>query len=133
MDQPAQPPATIDAYIAAAPVPVQPLLEALRGTIRAAAPGAVEAISYAMPTFKLQGNLVHFAAFQGHIGLYPTPSAVRADDPEVAPYIAGKGTLRFPLDEPLPLALIDRIVRQRVAENLEKAAARKRKKKAGPA
>ena len=120
---------SIDAYIATFPPETQAILEDIRATIRAAAPDAVEKISYQMPTFALEGNLVHFAAFKNHIGFYPTPSGTEAFKEEIARYRAGKGSIQFPLDEPMPLDLITRIVKMRVAENLEKAAQKARKKK----
>jgi uncharacterized protein YdhG (YjbR/CyaY superfamily) len=114
-------PATIDAYISRFPPDIQAILEEIRRTIRAAAPDADEAISYQMPTFRLHGNLVHFAAFKRHIGFYPP---VRDDArlvKAVAPYAGEKGNLRFPLDQPIPYPLIERIVRLRVRQNLAKA------------
>ena len=97
------------------------MLEDLRRTIRAAAPRAEEKISYRMPAFYLQGNLVYFAVFKNHIGFYPTSSGVEAFARELASYDVSKGTVRFPLDRPLPLKLIARIVRFRAAENLKRA------------
>jgi uncharacterized protein YdhG (YjbR/CyaY superfamily) len=120
--------ASIDEYIATFPPEIQAILEEIRATIRAAAPDAVEKISYQMPTFVLEGNLVHFAAFKNHIGFYPTPSGVEAFKEEIARYQAGKGSIQFPLDEPMPLDLIARIVKLRVAENLEKAAQKAKRK-----
>jgi uncharacterized protein YdhG (YjbR/CyaY superfamily) len=111
----------IDEYIAAFPPEVQATLQELRATIRAAAPEASEKISYQMPTFFLQGNLVHFAAYKHHIGFYPTPSGIEAFAQELAAYPLSKGAVRFPIDQPLPLELIRRIVAFRVAENLERA------------
>jgi len=107
---------TIDTYIAQFPGEVQALLQQLRKAIRAAAPGAEEAIRYGMPTFRLNGNLVHFAAYAKHIGFYPTPSAISAFQNELAPYASSKGAVQFPLDRPLPLALVRRMVRFRVRE-----------------
>lgn len=118
----------IDAYIAAFPDPVQQKLREMRTTIRKAAPGAEEAISYAIPTFKLKGNLVHFAAFKTHIGFYPAPRGIDAFKDELAKYGGGKGTVQFPLDEPLPLSLITRIVKFRVKDNLRLAEARAKKR-----
>jgi uncharacterized protein YdhG (YjbR/CyaY superfamily) len=117
----------IDEYIAGFPEDVQVLLEQIRATIRDAAPDATEAISYAMPTFKLNGNLVHFAAFKNHIGLYPTPSALDKFKEELSTYEGSKGAVRFPLDKPMPLALITEIVKFRVNENMEKAEAKANK------
>lgn len=117
---------SIDAYIATFPEDVREKLEVMRATIRAAAPDAQEKISYQIPTFTLKGNLVHFAAFKNHIGFYPTGSAREAFHDELSAYAGAKGTVRFPMDEPLPLDLISRIVRFRVAANLAKAAAKSR-------
>lgn len=116
--------ATIDDYIAGFPRPVQRLLQQVRATIRKAAPDASEAIKYRIPTFVLHGNLIHFAAFQAHVGLYPAPYDVPQFAAAMARYGSGKATLRFPFDEPLPLALIRRIVAFRVAERRRKLAAR---------
>ena len=112
---------SIDEYIATFPAIVQEKLEQMRTTIRAAAPDAVEKISYQMPTFTLKGNLVHFAAHPKHIGFYPTPSGIEAFKDELSFYKGAKGSVQFPLDEPLPLDLVRRIVEFRVAENLGKA------------
>lgn len=109
-------PATITAYIAMAPAAVRPALRRLRDTIAKAAPEAEEAIRYRMPTFIWHGNLVHFAVFDRHIGFYPTPSAIVRFVKELAAYPTSKGAVQFPLDEPLPLPLVDRIVRFRIAE-----------------
>jgi uncharacterized protein YdhG (YjbR/CyaY superfamily) len=113
--------ATIDEYIALFPEDIQKKLRELRATIRVSAPGATEKISYQMPTFFLKGNLVHFAAFKNHIGFYPAPRGIEAFKEELAIYAGSKGTVRFPLDQPLPLDLISKIVKFRVAENLKKA------------
>lgn len=110
---------TIDQYIAMFPKDVQEKLEAVRATIHAAAPEAKEKISYQIPTFTLHGNLVHFAAFKNHIGFYPTGRGVEAFKEELGSYAVTKGTVRFPLSEPLPLDLIARIVRLRVSQNQE--------------
>ena len=112
---------SIDDYIAGFPDETRKTLEGLRSAIRAAAPGAEEKISYQMPSFDLGGNLVYFAAFKSHIGFYPTSSGIEAFRRELSSYEVSKGTVRFPLDKPLPLKLISRIVKFRVAENLEKA------------
>jgi len=110
---------TIDEYIEAFSEDVQAILRKMRQTIRDAAPGAVEAISYQMPTFKLNGrNLVHFAAFKSHIGFYPIPSGIEAFKEELSPYKQGKGSVQLPLDEPIPYDLVERIVKYRVKENL---------------
>jgi uncharacterized protein YdhG (YjbR/CyaY superfamily) len=121
---------TIDEYIAACPEDVQATLQAVRATIRAAAPEAEERISYAMPAFALNGNLVYFAALKHHIGFYPTPSGIEAFQQETAAYVSTKGALRFPIDQPLPLDLITKIVRFRVAENLARAKAKTNKSNA---
>ncbi len=114
--------ASIDAYIAAAPPDRRPLLEQLRAAIRAAAPEAEETISYGMPVFVQHGTLVYFAVLKNHIGFYPTASGIAAFQEEMAAYAGTKGAVRFPLDHPLPLDLIQRIVRFRVAENRRQAA-----------
>ena len=112
---------TIDEYIATFPADVQAILQKIRATIRACAPDATEAISSHMPTFKLNGNLVHFAAFKNHIGFYPVPSGIEKFKKELARYPQGKGSVQFPLDQPIPYALIEKIVKFRVKENLAKA------------
>ena len=117
-------PPTIDAYIAGYPEEVQAILQEIRRTIHETAPEATEAISYGMPTFKLHGNLVHFGAFKSHIGFYPVPSGMEAFQEELAAYKQGKGSVQFPLDKPMPLDLIRRIVEFRVQENKAKAASR---------
>lgn len=117
---------TIDGYIAMSPPGVRGILEELRRTINEAAPGAVEAISYGMPAFKLNGNLVYFAAFKTHIGFYPTSSGISRFRKELSRYDTSKGTVRFPLGEPIPLDLVRRIVAFRVKENSERSTARKR-------
>src|SRR5271157_692547 len=109
---------TIDEYIANCPKEVQTKLKDLRATIKASAPDATEKISYQIPTFYLKGNLVHFAAFKNHIGFYPTSSGTQAFKKELSIYDGAKGTLRFPIDKPLPLKLISKIVKFRAAENL---------------
>jgi uncharacterized protein YdhG (YjbR/CyaY superfamily) len=122
---------SIDDYIASFPPEIQKILEELRATIKAAAPEAQEKISYQMPTFTFHGNLVYFAAHKNHIGFYPGTfvSVLQAFNNEISSYIDGKGTLKFPLDKPLPLELISKIVKFRVAENLKKAEIKSRKKK----
>jgi len=112
---------TVSEYIQSFPKDVQSLLEKMRQTIQKAAPGAVEAISYQMPTFKLNGkNLVHFAAFKSHIGFYPIPSGIEAFKKELVPYKQGKGSAQFPFDKPIPYGLVKKIVAFRVKENLKK-------------
>lgn len=123
-DQPT--PTTIDEYIAGFSPEIQAILQEIRAVIRAAAPAAEEAISYQMPTFRLKGNLVHFAAFKEHIGFYPTPSGTEHFQQALAAYKGGKGSVRFPLEQPIPYDLIREIVEFRVAENLAKAAAKKK-------
>ncbi len=119
---------SIDEYIAAFPEHIQALLQQVRATVHTAAPDAEEAISYGMPTFKLKGNLVHFAAFKKHIGFYPVPSGIEAFKQELAAYKGAKGSVQFPIDKPLPLDLISRIVTFRVAENLKAAGTKSGKK-----
>jgi uncharacterized protein YdhG (YjbR/CyaY superfamily) len=118
----------IDEYIADFPKDVQKLLQQLRSTIKKAAPNAEEKIAYGIPTFTLNGNLVHFGAYKTHIGFYPAPSGLEAFEKELAPYVTGKGTAQFPLDKPLPLDLITEIVKFRVMKNLEKPVAKREKK-----
>ena len=117
---------SIDEYIGTFPQEIQILLEQVRTTIKQAAPEAEEAIKYAMPTFVLNGNLVHFAAFKNHIGFYPVPSGIEAFKKELSVYKGAKGSVQFPLDEPMPLKLISEIVKFRVNENLLKAKAKRR-------
>ena len=121
MDQDASKVHTIDEYIATCPEHVQKILQELRAVIKAAAPEAEEKFSYQMPTFALHGNLVHFAAHKSHIGFYPTPSGIEAFKEELAVYKGAKGSVQFPINQPLPWDLIGRIVRFRVAENLSHA------------
>ena len=118
---------TVDEYIASFPEGAQAKLRELRAVIRAAAPEAEEKISYQMPTFYLKGNLVYFAAWKKHIGFYAIPSANEAFKDELSAYTVLKGAVQFPLDQPLPVDLITRMVRFRVAENLAKAEAKARK------
>lgn len=120
-------PKNIDDYIAGHPNEVQELLEKIRVTIRKAAPGAKEIISYQMPAFHLKGNLVYFAAFKKHIGFYPTASEVEKFKKPLAAYDGSKGTVRFPYDQPVPFGLITKIVQFRVRENLSKAALKKKR------
>lgn len=114
-------PKDIDEYIARYPEDIQEILEKIRMTIREAAPEADERISYQMPTFALEGNLVHFAAYKNHIGFYPTPSGIEEFEEELSRYVGGKGSVKFPLDKPIPYDLITKIVRFRVNENLQRA------------
>jgi len=115
------PPATVDEYIARCPAEVQPILQKIRAAIKESAPGAVEKISYDIPGFYLNGRLVWFAAFKRHIGFYPRGSAVEAFATELSPYKHNKATVQFPLDQPIPYALIRKIVKFRVKENLKKS------------
>jgi uncharacterized protein YdhG (YjbR/CyaY superfamily) len=113
-------PGNIDEYIANFPENIQEKLKNIRRIIEEAAPQAQEAISYGMPAFKLNGNLVYFAAFKDHIGFFPTSSGVRAFKKELSPYGTSKGTIRFPLEKPIPFELIKKIVEFRVNEALSK-------------
>ena len=117
-------PKNIDEYISAFPNDVQAILRKIRSTIRKAAPDAEETISYQIPTFDLKGNLVHFAAFKTHIGFYPTPTGIEKFKDELSVYEGAKGSVRFPLDKPIPFDLIGRIVKFRVKENSKRVAAR---------
>lgn len=121
-------PATIDEYIAGFPKDVQEILQKIRMTIRKAAPEAQETIKYKMPTFTLKGNLIHFAVNKKHIGLYPVPSGDEEFNRELAAYTAEKSTVRFPLDKPIPYDLISKIVFYLVKDNLERAAAKEKKR-----
>jgi uncharacterized protein YdhG (YjbR/CyaY superfamily) len=116
----------IDDYIASFPKDLQIILEQMRTIIRKAAPKAEEVISYAMPAFKLNSVLVYFAGYKNHIGLYPMPSAIIAFKKELSIYKSSKGAVQFPLDKPLPSALITKMVKYRIAENLQKAKAKKK-------
>jgi len=112
--------ANVDAYIKAFPIPAQKALRALRATVRKAAPGADEVISYGMPAYKQHGVIAYFGAHTGHIGFYPTSSAIAAFAKDLTRYTWSKGTVRFPLDRPIPHALVARMVRYRVKENEQK-------------
>jgi uncharacterized protein YdhG (YjbR/CyaY superfamily) len=120
-------PADIDAYIARFPEEVRAILQKIRETIRRAAPEAEEAIAYQMPTFRLNGNLVHFAAFEHHIGFYPTPSGISTFSEKLSGYKSAKGSAQFPLDRPIPYDLIAEITAFRAGENDKNAAARKKR------
>jgi uncharacterized protein YdhG (YjbR/CyaY superfamily) len=109
-------PKDIDAYIAEFPGAVAKHLSEVRATIRRAAPDAIETIKYGIPTYVQGENLVHFAAFKNHVGFYPTPSAIAAFSQELSRYQSAKGSVQFPLDEPMPVKLIGQIVRFRVKE-----------------
>lgn len=120
-------PQTIDEYIAGFPNELQKILKKIRTTIRKAAPTAEEKISYQIPTFTLNGKyLIYFAAWKKHVALYPAPRAHEKFKDELAAYEGGKGTVKFPLDRPIPFGLISRIVKFKVKETLEKAKAKKR-------
>ena len=121
-------PTGIDEYIADFPKDIQVILKKIRTTIRKAAPNAEEAIKYQMPTFVLEGNLVHFAAFKNHIGFYPVPTGIEKFKKELSVYKGAKGSVQFPLDQPIPYELIGKIVKFRVKENLEKAEVKGKKK-----
>lgn len=122
---PAPKPTTIDAYIAAFDAPVREALEAVRAAARAAAPDATEAIAYGIPTLRLGGNLIHFAGYARHVGLYPGPSGIAAFADELAAYKQGRGSVQLPLDAPMPLDLVRRITAFRAAA--ARAAAPRRK------
>ena len=111
---------TIDEYVKGFPPEIQKKLEEIRSTVKMIAPAAEEKISYQMPTFYLNGNLVHFAAFKNHIGFYPAPSGIDAFKDELSKYKGAKGSVQFPIDQPLPMELIRKIVEFRVEENLKK-------------
>ena len=119
----------IDEYIADFPVAVQPLLQKLRTTIRKAAPQAEEAIKYQMPTFVLNGNLIHFAGYKNHIGLYPGSKPIEEFKDDLIKYRVSKGTVQFPLDKPIPVGLVGKITKFCVKRNLERAAAKAKKKR----
>ena len=118
---------TVDEYLSSQPANTKSLLKELRKTIKKAAPEAEEVISYNMPAFKLNGVLVWYAAYREHIGFYPKPSALVAFVKELSPYEGSKGTVRFSIDQPLPLGLVSKIVKFRVKENLQKAKAKMKK------
>jgi uncharacterized protein YdhG (YjbR/CyaY superfamily) len=122
-------PSNIDEYMAGLPENIQKILEELRSTIRKAAPAAEETINYGIPTFTLNGNLVHFAAFKNHIGFYPAPSGIEAFKKELSVYDGAKGSVQFPIKDKLPLALITKIVKFRVKENIERAKEKTKSKK----
>jgi uncharacterized protein YdhG (YjbR/CyaY superfamily) len=113
---------SIDEYIAGFPLEAQRVLEEVRALIKSCAPEATETISYAIPTFDLNGrHLVHFAGYERHVGFYPIPSGMEAFEAELKSFKRGKGSVQFPLDRPLPLDLIRRIVEFRVEENMARA------------
>ncbi len=117
----------VDSYIADQPAAVRELLEQIRATIKKAAPKAEEMISYGMPAFKLSGMLVWYAAHTRHIGFYPKGSGIEEFSNDLSSYKVSKGTVQFPFDKPLPLALIAKIVKFRVAQNVAKAGLKKKK------
>ena len=119
---------TVDDYISNFPKDVQLRLEKVRATIRKAAPGAVEKISYRIPAFQLNGRyLIYFAAFKSHLGMYPAPVGNPEFKTDLAVYKSGKATAKFPFDKPIPVGLITRIVKFKIKENLARAAAKKKK------
>lgn len=119
---------TVDDYISNFPKDVQLRLEKVRATIRKAAPGAVEKISYRIPAFQLNGRyLIYFAAFKSHLGMYPSPVGNPEFKTDLAVYKSGKATAKFPFDKPIPVGLITRIVKFKIKENLARAAAKKKK------
>lgn len=120
---------SIESYIGQFPAEVQQILREIRQVIKEAAPEAEEKISYQMPTFYLNGNLVHFAAFKHHIGFYPTPSGTEAFEQQLLPYKRSKGTIQFQLNQPIPYDLIRQIVEFRVRENESKVSARPKRGK----
>ena len=120
-------PNNVEEYIAAFPADVQDILQQVRAAIQKAAPDAEETIAYAMPAYKLHGPLVYFAGYAGHIGFYATPTGHEAFKKELSKYKEGKGSVQFPIDQPMPLSLIAKIVKFRVKENIEKAKAKKGK------
>ena len=124
-----QKPKDIDSYLAQFPADVQAILEKVRATIRHAAPQAKETISYMMPALKQHGILVYFAAWEKHIGMYPPISGNKTLEKAIARYAGPKGNLQFPLDEPIPYDLIERIVKLRVKQDTAKAAAKRAKRK----
>ncbi len=119
---------TVDEYFSSLPISVKKLMQTMRKTIKQAAPQAEEVISYNMPAFKLNGILVYYAAYNKHIGFYPTASGIEIFKKELSGYKWAKGSIQFPLDKPLPLELIIKIVKFRVAKNLEKVNAKVKRK-----
>ena len=112
-------PHTIDEYIGAFAPEVQDLLNEIRQTVKQAAPDADETIKYGMPTFVLNGSLAYFAVFKNHIGFYPVPTGVKEFEKDMAVYKTGRGSIQFPLNKPMPLHLITRMVQYRAAKNLQ--------------
>jgi len=122
-------PKSIDEYILQYPKEIQEILQRLRKVIKESAPTATEKISYRMPTFVLEGNLVHFAAYPNQIGFYPTPNGIDTFKQELSGYKTSKGAIQFPIETPIPYELITQIVKFRVAENKSKAKEKVKKKK----
>jgi uncharacterized protein YdhG (YjbR/CyaY superfamily) len=123
--KPAQP-TTVDAYIAGYPQDIQTILKKVRTTVKKVAPKAGEAIKYGMPTYTQDGNVLSFGAYKTHIGMYPIPAGDDKFQKDIAPYKSSKSTLKFPLDEPMPLALITKVVKFRVKEHLANVKAKKK-------
>ena len=119
---PGSSPTTVDEYIAGFPKDVQKILKEVRAVVRAAAPDAQERIAYQMPTYTMGKNLAHFAAFKNHIGFYPTPNGISSFEKQLSKYKRAKGSVQFPIDEPIPIALIKKIVEYRVKEQKKKNA-----------
>ena len=119
---------TVDDYLAALPEQARTTLEKLRKTIKAAAPEATEGISYQMPMYKQHGMLLGFAAFKNHCSLFPGPKAIETHKIELSAYVTSKGTIRFPTDKPLPVALVKKLVKTRIAENLAKLKSKGKKR-----
>lgn len=117
----------IDSFIADFPLETQNLLQQVRETIKKAAPEAQETINYGIPTFKLNGNLVHFSGYRYHIGFYPGAAGIKVFEKEISKYKSAKGSVQFPLNQPIPFDLITRITKFRVQQNLEKAQTKKKK------
>src|SRR4026207_1418610 len=117
----------VDGYISAFPEQIRKKLEEMRMIVRKAAPQAEETINYGAPTLVLSGSLVHFGGFKNHVGFYPAPSGIEAFKEELSVYEGAKGSVKFPVDKPLPAALITKIVKFRVKENLEKAKQKSKK------
>jgi uncharacterized protein YdhG (YjbR/CyaY superfamily) len=122
----------IDEYISGFPMDIQAILKKIRTTIQKAAPDAEETINYGIPTFTLKGNLVHFAAFKSHVGFYPTPTGIEKFKKELSKYEGAKGSVKFPLEKPMPYNLITKIVKFRAKENLERAETKRRRKNSIP-
>ena len=121
-------PSNVDEYIANFSADVQEKLQQVRTAIKKTAPNAEEVISYSMPAYKQNGILVYFAGYKNHIGFYPAPSGIEAFKEALSPYKTSKGAVQFPIDKPLPLSLVSKIVKYRVKQNLEKADAKARTK-----